>query len=60
MDELVKRMEALAHITDLEAAHTDADVLLLEALELLGDQAGERPVVDRLVEAYHQIDKHYA
>ena len=60
MQEVLNQMEALSHIMDLEAAHTDADVLLLQALEILGDQAGERPAVDRLIEAYHQINKHYA
>lgn len=50
--EALKRLEELRYSTDTESAHSTADAILCELLELLG--------YEDIVMAYEAIDKWYA
>lgn len=52
VDEILVEMRALARLGDPEISHGEADDLLLEALELLGEP--------EIAEAFRHVPKWYA
>jgi hypothetical protein len=56
LNEIHLQMVELQHDGDTEAAHSDADDLLVEALEVL---AGKE-YIEPLIEAYNKVDKWYS
>jgi hypothetical protein len=45
---------------DTEAAHSEADDLLVAALLTLAEKSGDLEIVRQIVDAYESVDKWYA
>ena len=55
-NKIIKQMEDLEKETDIEAAHGNADDLLMEAIKTIEPKS---KLVSKLIKAYNKVDKWY-
>lgn len=60
LHEIYKKMQELHKDTDTEVAHGIADDLLIEAIEVLGEELNGEEYMKPLIDSYNELDKWYA
>lgn len=54
------KMQELHESTDTELIHGVADDLLIEAIEVLGEEIGGKEYMKPLIDSYNKLNKRYA
>jgi len=60
INEIIYDMKIQSMNHDVEVSHSDADSLLIEALEVLGSRSKFKQEIKELISIYEKMDRYYS